>query len=247
MRKETRSILSEKIRQYKKNKGITYKDECPFPASWKTIWSILSGSKEQNFRAKTQKKLLDFFGIEYDQEGNDLVIKQEKQMIKKPEIIFGIDPAFRENGFAMASLNLINKNIDFKIFKDGFLSFSSWFVNEIPQDMDVLFSVENSNLQITTFDMTGNSRVIAAKSRSVGKNQAISQCVVDLCLSKYNVLDLSPRQKGKKWSALTFERQLKQNKILRLDNSALSQDEIDGGQLAIIGMNRFYEAKQTII
>lgn len=245
MKKETRFILSEKIRQYKENEGITYKDKCPFPASWKTIWSILNGSKEQNFRVKIQKDLLDFFGIEYNQEGNDLVIKQreEKKMIKRPQIIFGIDPAFRRNGFAMASLNLINKNINFKIFKNGFLGFSYWFLNNVPQDMDVLFSVENSNLQKTTFDMRGRPKTIAAKSRGVGKNQAISQCVVDLCLSKYKVLDLSPKQKGQKWSALTFERQLKQNKILRLDNSNLSQDEIDGGQLAIIGMNRFYEAK----
>ncbi len=164
-------------------------------------------------------------------------------MVKKPQIIFGIDPAFRKDGFAMASLDLINKDIDFRIFKDGFLGFSSWFLNEVPQDMDVLFSVENSNLQKKTFDMRGNREVIASKSRSVGKNQAISQCVVDLCLSKYKVLDLSPRQKGRKWSALTFERQLKQNKISRLDNTSLKQDEIDGGQLAIIGMNRFYEAK----
>jgi len=119
-------------------------------------------------------------------------------MVKKPQIIFGIDPAFRKNDFAMASLDLINKDIDFRIFKDGFLGFSSWFLNEVPQDMDVLFSVENSNLQKKTFDMRGNREVIASKSRSVGKNQAISQCVVDLCLSKYKVLDLSPRQKGRK-------------------------------------------------
>ena len=83
MRKETRSILSKKIRQYKQDEGVTYKDECPFPASWKTIWSILSGPKEQNFRVKTQKALLDFFGIEYDQEGNDLVIKQQEEDDKK--------------------------------------------------------------------------------------------------------------------------------------------------------------------
>jgi len=82
MRKETRSILSKKIRQYKQNEGVTYKDECPFPASWKTIWSILSGPKEQNFTVKTQKNLLDFFGIEYNQEGNDLIIKQQEHDTK---------------------------------------------------------------------------------------------------------------------------------------------------------------------
>jgi len=52
--------------------------------------------------------------------------------------------------------------------------------------------------------MRGNKNEVARKSRNVGKNQAVSQCTVDLCKTKNKVIDCSPNQKGGKWNKATF-------------------------------------------
>ena len=78
MLNKTRTVLTKKIKQYKKTNGITYEDSCPFPVSWKTVWSIVSGPKEQNFTRSTQKKLLTFFGLGFKRTGSDLVIIEKE-------------------------------------------------------------------------------------------------------------------------------------------------------------------------
>lgn len=120
--------------------------------------------------------------------------------------VIGIDPAFRKNGFAMCIIDE-NNELAFTMFKNGLQEFVRWIWQDAPDN--AIVGVENSNLQNVTFDMRGTKAVIARKSRNVGKNQAVSQMVVDLCREKWgneNVADISPRQKGAKWDADTFRK-----------------------------------------
>lgn len=155
-------------------------------------------------------------------------------------IFIGVDPAFRANGFAIAIIDKTDNTVLFKVFKDGFLGFTSWFLSDSPEICIVC--VENSNLQNTTFDMRGNKNVIAMKSRSVGKNQAISQCTVDLLRTKYKVVDCSPRQKGGKWNDKQYNAAMKVNKHTTTKKTS-NQDERDAYKLALIALNQPYLAK----
>ena len=155
-------------------------------------------------------------------------------------IYIGIDPAFRKDGFCMAIIDTSDMTIRFKTFKNGFLDFCSWFLYDSPDK--AIICVENSNLQNETFDMTGNKNIVARKSRSVGKNQAISQCTVDLCKTKFKVIDCSPKQKGSKWSALQYKSAMQREKII-LPKSTSNQDERDAAKLAIKAIKQPYLAK----
>lgn len=174
-------------------------------------------------------------------------------------IYIGIDPAFRTNGFAMAIIDDVDDTIRFVMFKDGFLGFCSWFLHDSPDPEQTIIAVENSNLQNKTFYTHRNKKTgalmskwhatkynsaplkleeIAKLSRDVGKNQAISQNVVDLCKSKYkNVMNLSPKDKGAKWTAPQYTQALKQSKIVAIKKRS-NQDERDAAKLAIIARNR---------
>lgn len=124
--------------------------------------------------------------------------------------------------------------------------------------------VESSNLQNATFythrdkrtfklltkyqaQYNPNARKLrdeefARLSRDAGKNQATSQNTVDMCRSKYKVLDLSPKAKGKKWTDKQFRTQLMVEK-LKFSKKRSNQDERDSSKVAIITKNRWYEAK----
>jgi len=157
-------------------------------------------------------------------------------MIKK--LFIGIDPAFRQKGFAMAIIDNNTKEASFKMFRNGFLDFCRWLDNEPPEIKDTVFCVENSNLQKATFDMRGNKNVIARKSRNVGKNQAASQYTVDILKAKgYEVLDISPKDKGGKWTEDGFKWVVKSKKIL-LTKAKPNQDERDALKLALIALNK---------
>lgn len=113
-------------------------------------------------------------------------------------IYIGIDPAFRQNGFAVCVIDE-RREVGFKIFKDGFLSFSSWLLYEVPEDC--VIAIENSNEQKALFKRYAGK---VASAMSVGKNMAASQMTVDLCRAKFGnrkVLSVSPQQKGKKRTA----------------------------------------------
>lgn len=156
------------------------------------------------------------------------------------KIFIGIDPAFRKDGFCICIIDKSDNTILFKTFKDGFLGFCSWFLHDGPKT--AIICVENSNLQDVNFDMRGNKKVISRKGRNVGKNQAISQCVVDLCKTKYKVIDLSPRQKGRKWNNEFFKIELNKNKH-QLNKKTSSQDERDAYKLALIAFKKPFLAR----
>ena len=125
-------------------------------------------------------------------------------------VLIGIDPAFRKNGFAMCVFDPSDKSLRFRVFRD-MVEFLGWATNDRPAEA-VCF-VENSNLDSAVFRLVepkrGKSGTIrgpadtlktaAAKGIAVGKNQAISQTVVDLLRVIYtgpNVGDIAPSKKG---------------------------------------------------
>jgi hypothetical protein len=180
------------------------------------------------------------------------------------KLFIGIDPAFRSNGFAMCIIDISDKTVLFKMFKAGFLDFVGWFLHESPET--ALFCVENSNLSNVTFwthkDKKTKKLLTAAQakynrnavkispkelakvSRNVGKNQAISQNVVDLLNTKYPVVNISPKEKGKKWSDKTAQAYLYTEK-LKTTKKTTNQDERDALLLAKIAKQKPYLAQKV--
>jgi len=153
-------------------------------------------------------------------------------MKTKPAIRIGIDPAFRKSGFAVCIIDE-NKEAQFRTFKNGLLDFLSWLWNDSPDN--ALVTVENSNLQNITFDMRGSKAVIAKKSRNVGKNQAASEITVQACIvrwGKNRVQNISPRQKGGKWTDKEFKAVVRQEGH-KLYGYTGKEDYRDAYQLAL--------------
>ena len=117
-------------------------------------------------------------------------------------ILLGLDPAFRENGFAVAMYDPedLFEPLRFVIFRNAGC-FIGWLVNDAP--VLAYACVENSNLDSAVYHLHSrmNARTAAAVGIRVGKNQAISQLAVDLLRNRYgkhNVLEVSPSKKGGK-------------------------------------------------
>jgi hypothetical protein len=179
----------------------------------------------------------------------------------KNKLFIGIDPAFREGGFSICIIDMSDKTARFKTFKNGFLDFSSWFLYDSP---DVaLVCVENSNLTNRTFWTHRNSKTgalmtsnqakynkaarplnayeAAKVSRDVGKNQATSQNVVDLCRTKYNTINCSPLQKGGKWTKQAIAAGVLRSEGLTSDKKRMNQDDRDAFKLALIALKRRFK------
>jgi len=146
----------------------------------------------------------------------------------------GIDPSFRKNGFAIC---VIDEDLTANFIK--FIDVHGFVCWLIDAPHNAFYCIENSNLQNETFDMSGSKSIIAKKSRDVGKNMAISQITVDICMQKAgkeNVLELSPLQKGKKITDNSiFLNIAHQERIKLLNYKGLKgeQDERDAFLLAI--------------
>jgi hypothetical protein len=151
--------------------------------------------------------------------------------------IIGIDPALRQNGFAVCTIDIDCNCMYFNI--TDFIDFIIDLDNKNPSEY--IFAVENSNLQNLTFDMRGNKNVIARKSRNVGMNQAVSQLTCEFLKRKgYKVLELSPAQKGKKWSVEDFDDIVKTKKyasILNYKGLKTEQDKRDAYKIALLCQN----------
>lgn len=128
----------------------------------------------------------------------------------KDTVIIGLDPAFREGGFGAATIE--NGVVTFGNIRD-FSHFLGWCDAVDIMNLNVLWCVENSNLDNTTYQYLrgGNTRTLMAKSRDVGKNQAISQIVCDYLIKKFGaerVTAISPKQKGAKWGVFDGKRNM---------------------------------------
>ena len=165
-------------------------------------------------------------------------------------VVIGLDPAFREGGFGAA---IIEQGIvtfgTIKNFAD-FLEFCDIAPG------GVLWCVENSNLDDTTYQYLrgGNTRTLMAKSRDVGKNQAISQVVCDYLVKKFGaerVTAISPRQKGAKWGIFDGKRNMsiareiartvgEQSGLKSIGWQTATPDEVDAFQVA---MHLFHKLK----
>lgn len=148
------------------------------------------------------------------------------------KVYIGIDPAFRESGFAICIIDEDN-TVGFKMFK-SFLDFLDW-IYDAPDTSNSYVCVENSNLQQVTFNMSGNKRQVAKTSRNVGANQAASQYTFDACKRIWgdNAFEVSPKEKGKKWTNQEYQYQLKANKHKAFKKTS-NQDERDAYKLALI-------------
>jgi len=156
--------------------------------------------------------------------------------------VIGIDPSFREKGFAVCVIG--GGEAVFKVFK-GFIDFVEW-INLYKKSNDyfdglylnISICIENSNLTNATFDKRGSKPVIAKISRDAGKNQAISQITVDYCclLFPNAVTELSPLQKGAKVENDTIFRAIANDAGIELTNykgQVGEQDKRDAFMLAL--------------
>ena len=126
-------------------------------------------------------------------------------------ITIGIDPAFRKAAFAVVIIDDA-REVEGFMFR-SFLDFMQWVEKKEWPGQLIIVGVENSNMQDCTYSMNGTKRAIAKQSRNVGANQAASQYTVDYCrhfFGRKYVFEISPRQKGKKWSQVQFQQVAKQ-------------------------------------
>ena len=127
----------------------------------------------------------------------------------RPAVWIGVDPAFRTGGFWICVIDTVDATADFRQFA-SVLHFDRWLRSDEAPETAVV-SVENSNMQKSTFGMLRNGRResapgessahLASRSRNVGTNQAASQLAVDAARDRYGagyVVEISPAQKGKK-------------------------------------------------
>lgn len=146
-------------------------------------------------------------------------------------VIIGVDPAYRKKGFGVCILDITKNSVSF-VNITGFIDFML-FVDSI--DYECIFSVENSNMQNTSFDLSGNKNEIARKSRNVGMNQAISQLVCDyINYKKYDLIEISPKRKGSKWTDNIIQMMFKKHdKIYNYKGLITEQDKRDAYKIAL--------------
>jgi len=152
-------------------------------------------------------------------------------------IVIGIDPAFRKQGFAIAIIDETGE-VAGRMFP-GLLEFIQWTERQEWPGQTIIVGIENSNMQDATFDMRGNKAQVAKKSRNVGANQAASQYTADYCKHFFGpdyVFEISPRQKGKKWTQATFRHVLKQEG--HCTAGKFNQDQRDAYQIALHAWKR---------
>ena len=147
-------------------------------------------------------------------------------------ITIGIDPAFRKTGFAIAVLDETGE-VEGRMFR-SLLDFIQWVETREWPGQTVIVGVENSNLQNVTFDMKGTKGEVARRSRNAGANQAASQYTVDYCRHFFGVeyvFEISPKQKGGKWTQAIFRQVLKQEG--HRTAGKFNQDQRDAYQIAL--------------
>ena len=147
-------------------------------------------------------------------------------------ITIGIDPAFRKTGFAIATLDETGE-VEGRMFR-SLLDFIQWVESREWPGQTVVVGVENSNLQNVTFNMKGTKGEIARRSRNAGANQAASQYTVDYCrhfFGREYVFEISPRDKGGKWTQAMFRQVLKQEG--HRTAGKFNQDQRDAYQIAL--------------
>lgn len=158
--------------------------------------------------------------------------------------IIGVDPAFREKGFATCDL-ILTEDLNTHTFYT-YNKPHAFFIDYSTDYEYAFFAVENSNLQNLTFRESKKISVAERLSRNVGANQAVSQMVVDFLQEYYGkekVYEFSPREKGKKD---THEDYVKKCLALKLQpNKRTSQDQRDAFKLAYLTYHKIKLLEKT--
>lgn len=150
----------------------------------------------------------------------------------------GVDPAFRKGGFCACFLDMTDRTAVFRSFRDV-LEFDR-FLHSPDAPEKAIVCVENSNLQNKNFDMTGSRPELARKGRNVGTNQAASQLTVQSVIDRYGkaaCINISPKEKGAKYSKEIFGKVVNQDRITLVKYTG-SQDQRDAYKLAWIAYSR---------
>ena len=138
-----------------------------------------------------------------------------------------------------------DKTVEFKRYK-RFLDFLKDSIFWKNLDNPVVM-VEDSSLQNITFNNSTNRAILSRLSRNVGMNQAASRIAYEWIKDNgCEVYNISPEQKGKKWSKemflKIFEREVYKFE-LDFKPVKISQDEIDCFSLAIQAKNYMKHGK----
>jgi hypothetical protein len=157
-------------------------------------------------------------------------------------ICIGVDPAFRKGGFHACLIDYTDRTVRFMEFADV-LMWHDWLRSDDAPDKSInriCVVVENSNLQNSNFDQTGNIKEIQKKGRDVGKNQGVSELAYRSAFWHYGkgaAFEVSPKEKGAKWSDAVCLGMLKNERLtteVKFDN----QDQRDAFKLALIAKQK---------
>lgn len=148
--------------------------------------------------------------------------------------IIGIDPSFRENGMGICRMYIDEKDVKMTfVYVQNVIDALGIFEKAAIITSDVVFVVENSNLQNVTFaKYKGSLHELQKISRNIGANQAVSQLIVDYLRAKScEVVEVAPDVKGRKWSQHECKAVAKEYGIDWPERT--SQDKRDAFKLAI--------------
>lgn len=183
-------------------------------------------------------------------------------MDTKGLVIVGIDPAFRNEGFAVAYLSVEKNTISFQTYSHLLDFFDYLRSEDFPKNP--YFIIENSNETSALYKLVGivkgmlkgymgrgnkgfspkytEAQVISVAKRigkygtGVGKNQAVSQIVVDLCSRLFGakrVRSISPKEKGAKIENTKIFLELLATHKISLGKMRTNQDERDAAVMAL--------------
>ena len=148
----------------------------------------------------------------------------------------GVDPAMREYGMAAAVIT--DGKVTFLKYK-RYVTFLFDVLNWKTAYHNIIVIIEDSSLQNITFRSSTNKAVLSRLSRNAGMNQAASRIAYEWI--KYNnieVINISPKQKGRKLPKEVLLQTLKKNN-LELSGitkiAQITQDMIDAFFLAFTG------------
>lgn len=153
-------------------------------------------------------------------------------------VYIGVDPAFRENGFWVAVVDMSDRTVAYRRFADV-LEWHDWLKSG-DSPLSCFVCVENSNLQNKNFDTTGSKLEVARKGRNVGTNQAVSELAFRAAVRRFGpdrVFEISPKDKGPKWSEAQAGAVLKSERLTVLTKGE-NQDCRDALKLALIAIKR---------
>jgi hypothetical protein len=155
----------------------------------------------------------------------------------------GVDPALRLNGMAACFIEY-DKEVVFKKYK-RFVDFLKDSVRW--KLLNPVVMVEDSSLQNITFNNSTNRAILSRMSRNVGMNQGASRIAYEWIKDNdCEVYNISPEQKGKKWSKEMFLKIFEREGYKfepDFKSAKISQDEIDCFSLAIQAKNYMKHGK----